>query len=84
MNRIDRRPSSSRETTPAERNGPAGSIEPMVGIEGWAAALSCDRRTIERMRAAGRLPRPDLVVGNRMPRWKAATLRAWIEGGGKA
>lgn len=55
------------------------TIEPLLGISDLAAVLSCSRRLVERMRSAGRLPRPDLFVG-RMPRWKAATVRAWIDG----
>ena len=56
---------------------PAG-IEATVGIDGWATALSCSRRLVERMRAAGRIPRPDLMVG-KMPRWRASTVRAFLE-----
>jgi hypothetical protein len=58
------------------------SIEPMIGIDGWAAALNCSRRAVERLRSARKLPRPDLMVG-KMPRWKAETLRSWIDSGGK-
>jgi len=60
---------------------PAG-IEPMLGIDDLAALLSCSRRLVERMRSAGKVPRPDIKIG-KMPRWKAATIRAWIERGGK-
>ena len=45
--------------------------------------LACDVRTVDRMRSSGRLPKPDLIVGRRSPRWRAATIRAWIESGGK-
>jgi len=31
---------------------------------------------------AGKVPKPDIKIG-KMPRWKAATIRAWIERGGK-
>lgn len=54
-------------------------LEPLLGVDDWAAALAVNRRTIERMRAAGKLPRPDLRVGS-LPRWKAETIRAWING----
>jgi hypothetical protein len=47
-----------------------------------ARLLVCDRRTVERLRAAGRLPRPDLHVG-RLPRWRLETISAWIERGGR-
>jgi len=61
---------------------PAG-IEPMLGIDDLAVFLSCSRRLVERMRSAGKVPRQDIKIG-KMPRWKAATIRAWIERGGKA
>ncbi len=69
---------------PAAKPGrtlPAG-IEPMLGIDDLAAILSCSRRHVERMRSGGKLPKPDIKIG-RMSRWKAATIRAWIERAGK-
>lgn len=57
-------------------------LEPMMRIVDVARYLSCSRRLVERMRSAGKLPRPDLHVG-RMPRWQAETIRQWsAEGGG--
>ncbi|QDV34434.1 helix-turn-helix transcriptional regulator [Tautonia plasticadhaerens] len=56
----------------------AAGIEPLVGIDEWAATLACSRREVERMRSARKLPPPDLSIG-RSPRWKAATLRTWID-----
>jgi predicted DNA-binding transcriptional regulator AlpA len=47
-----------------------------------ATMLGISRRTLERQRAAGRFPRPDLHVG-KAPLWKIETLRAWIERGGR-
>lgn len=52
-------------------------IEPLMGVESLAATLKVGRRTIERMRAGGKLPRPDMHVG-RLPRWKAETIRTWL------
>jgi hypothetical protein len=63
---------------------PASSIEPMLTLDGLARVLSCDRRTIERMRAAGKLPRADLIIGRRSPRWRPETVRGWLERGGAA
>ncbi len=57
-------------------------IEPMLSIDDLAALLSCSRRQVERMRSAGKIPKPDIKVG-KMPRWKAATIRGWIERGGR-
>ena len=76
---IDRPPEA-----PAAKPGrtlPA-SIEPMLHIDDLAALLSCSRRLVERMRSAGKVPKPDIHVG-KCPRWKPATIRAWIDRGGK-
>jgi hypothetical protein len=61
----------------------ASAIEPLLRVVDLERVLNCDRRTIERMRASGRLPQPDLFVGRRSPRWRAETVRAWINAGGK-
>jgi predicted DNA-binding transcriptional regulator AlpA len=61
---------------------PAPGLEPLLSIVDLAAILRCSRRVVERMRSAGKVPRPDLHVG-RMPRWKASTIHAWINSGGK-
>jgi hypothetical protein len=47
-----------------------------------AVALGVSRRSIEREKSAGRLPRPDLHVG-KMPLWRVETIRRWVEGGGR-
>ncbi len=57
-------------------------MEPMLGMDELAAFLSCSRRLVERMRSAGKVPKPDMHVG-RCPRWKPATIRTWIKSGGK-
>jgi predicted DNA-binding transcriptional regulator AlpA len=54
-------------------------IEPLLGIHDWLGVLGISRRALERLRASGRIPSPDLYLG-RLPRWRAATVRAWIEG----
>ncbi len=78
-NAIDR-----QSEAPAAKPGRtlSASIEPMLHIDDLAALLSCSRRLVERMRSAGKVPKPDIHVG-RCPRWKPATIRAWIERGGK-
>jgi predicted DNA-binding transcriptional regulator AlpA len=58
------------------------SIEPLLGIAELARVLSCSRRLVERMRSAGRLPRPTLMCG-KCPRWSSEAIRRWIEGGGR-
>jgi predicted DNA-binding transcriptional regulator AlpA len=47
-----------------------------------AKSLGISRRALERERAAGRFPRPDLTIG-RMPLWRPETVRRWVEGGGR-
>jgi excisionase family DNA binding protein len=70
--------SPDAEPIRAHRPRLADALEPLVTIEDWCDLLRCGRRTIERMRSAGRLPRPDLHVG-RLPRWRADTAREWLE-----
>lgn len=49
-----------------------------------AKALGVSRRTIERERSAGRLPKPDLHIG-KAPLWRPETIQRWIaEGGAKS
>lgn len=55
--------------------------EPLVSIAGIVEWTGLGRSTIERLKSSGRLPRPDLTVC-RSPRWKAQTIRRWIEEGG--
>jgi predicted DNA-binding transcriptional regulator AlpA len=55
-------------------------MEPLIGIDDLAVLLNCCRRLVERMRSAGKIPKPDIKIG-KMPRWKATTIRAWIERG---
>ncbi len=90
----DSPPSTSPPDDPrASRDGktirPAGARaeEPEVGrlalrIEEIATALGVSRRAIEREKSAGRLPKPDRVIG-RMPLWRVETIRAWLGGNGR-
>ncbi len=59
-------------TTPVE-------LAPLLRLNDVCNVLKCSRRELERMRAAGRLPKPDLHVGVRSPRWLPRTLADWIE-----
>lgn len=54
-------------------------VEPMLSTDDLAAFLRTSRRTVERMRAAGAVPKPDLMVG-KMPRWRAESIRKWSAG----
>jgi predicted DNA-binding transcriptional regulator AlpA len=62
----------------------SASIEPLATIETWAAALVVSVPTIERLRRAGKIPQPDVMIGSRLLRWKPSTIRAWIESGGQS
>jgi hypothetical protein len=50
----------------------------LLSTDDIATLLHAGRRTVERMRAGGKLPKPDLFVG-KMPRWKADTIFGWID-----
>jgi predicted DNA-binding transcriptional regulator AlpA len=67
---------------PAAPGELADAIEPLLSIDALARVLNASRRSIERLRSAGKLPRPDLRIG-KMPRWRPETIRRWIEGGGR-
>lgn len=54
-----------------------------VRLDEVAAALGVSRSVIERERRAGRFPKPDRTIG-RIPLWKPETIRAWVDGGGRA
>jgi hypothetical protein len=80
------RPAASDTGTRRVVDPPPGAghiIEPMLSIDDLATILKCSRRLVERLRSAGKVPKPDFHVG-RCPRWKAETVRLWIARGGKA
>jgi predicted DNA-binding transcriptional regulator AlpA len=56
-------------------------LAPLLSLDDVAATLSVSRRFLERLRAAGKVPKPDFLAG-RCPRWKPSTIADWIEGGG--
>lgn len=72
-----------RATAPdSSTNDRSASVDRLAyRLDELAAALGISLRSLERERSAGRLPRPDRVVG-RMPLWSPETIRRWIEGGG--
>ncbi len=74
-------PEAPRPEAAPKRTLPVG-LEALLSLDDLAALLSCSRRLVERMRSAGKVPKPDIKIG-KMPRWKAATIRAWIERGGR-
>ena len=82
-------PSRRSETSGVQKTslgvGKTTSIEPLLKLADLPVVLSCGSRTVERLRSAGRLPKPDLLIGTgsrKSPRWKPETIRQWIENGG--
>jgi len=59
----------------------ASLIPTLVTRDDIADALRVDKRTLDRLRSAGKLPKPDLFIF-RSSRWRPETIRAWIESGG--
>jgi predicted DNA-binding transcriptional regulator AlpA len=81
--RADAPPPIEREAVRPVAADPTDSIERLpYRLDELATALGVSRRSLERARSAGRLPRPDLQIG-KMPLWRPATIRDWIERGGK-
>jgi hypothetical protein len=57
------------------------SVERLITPDDWPLILSVSVTTVERLRRAKRLPEPDLFLFS-LPRWRASTVRNWIESGG--
>jgi predicted DNA-binding transcriptional regulator AlpA len=71
--------STPATTAPAPKSSPLGvDIEPLFRWSDLRRVLVASQRTLDRLRASGKLPRPDLFIG-RSPRWKAETIRQWID-----
>lgn len=67
-------------------SGETARSEPPIKRVAWrikdvARTLGVSRATVERHRASGRLPKPDVTLG-RMPMWRPETIQGWIEQGG--
>jgi hypothetical protein len=53
--------------------------ERLFALDDLAEYLRVSRRTAERMRSSGALPKADLHIGKkRMPRWRPETIRNWV------
>lgn len=62
---------------------PHVEVQPLTyRLEDLPIALGVSRRSVERVRSAGRFPRPDLTIG-KMPIWSRETIREWIKRGGR-
>ena len=77
----DRYPDAARSSVKSGMMLPC-AIQPLLSIADLAQILNVSRSAVERMRSSGLLPPPDLNIG-KMSRWKAATVRVWIDTGGK-
>lgn len=66
-------------TTETKVRGPIAGIEPLMSLDEIAGLLGVSRRTVEGLKSRGSLPPPDLRVG-RCLRWRAATVRGWLDG----
>jgi predicted DNA-binding transcriptional regulator AlpA len=62
----------------AKSNPTPIALEQLVSLEGLTTFLNTSRRTVERLKASGKLPKPDIRLG-RMPRWRPETLLGWLE-----
>lgn len=56
------------------------SFDPLLSISDLVRILNIGRRTLERMISSGEFPSADIRIG-KLPRWRRATLSAWIEKG---
>ena len=75
--------SLNRLVNALERQADRPRFDPMtLRIDELADALGVSRRAIERERAAGRFPRPDLTIG-KMPLWRIETVRTFLERGNR-
>jgi hypothetical protein len=73
-------PKADPSEVPAVTRPPlAVLIEPLLTVTDLADVLRTTRRSIERLRAAGRVPSPDLYLGKRQPRWRAETIRRFLD-----
>ena len=65
-----------------ERQAPPPVERLTLRLDELAQALGVHRRTLDRERSAGRLPKPDLHIG-KCPLWRVGTIRDWLGRGGK-
>jgi hypothetical protein len=54
------------------------AVEPLLSRADLADVLRTSLRSLDRLASAGKLPRPDMYLTARQPRWRAETVRNWI------
>jgi hypothetical protein len=72
----------TRLTAALDRQALAELVEPLLDRSDLATVLRCSLVTLDRLKAAGRLPKPDVML-SRSPRWRVQTFRSWLEKGGR-
>jgi hypothetical protein len=55
-------------------------IDRILTLKDFACVIRVSTTVFDRLRSAGKLPRPDLVIA-RSPRWRVETVRRFLEGG---
>jgi hypothetical protein len=56
----------------------APPIVPLVTRRDLARVARVSLRVVDQLRASDQLPKPDLVINRRSPRWRVATIEAWL------
>ncbi|HZL35890.1 MAG TPA: helix-turn-helix domain-containing protein [Tepidisphaeraceae bacterium] len=51
----------------------------LIGIEAWCDALGLGRRTVWRWLSEGKIPAPDVRIGEKVVRWRAERIEEWID-----
>jgi hypothetical protein len=66
------------KATEATAHLAAAGLEPTLGPDDLAALLQRSRRDVDRLRASGELPKPDLRIGE-SARWRPQTVKSWLD-----
>ena len=53
-------------------------LDRLMSVRSVIIALDCGDRTLRRWIGAGKFPPPDVRIGRNL-RWKATTVKAWID-----
>jgi hypothetical protein len=75
-------PLVTRLAAALDRQAAAALVEPLLTRRDLARVLNVSSALLDRLKAGGKLPPPDLML-SRSPRWRASTIRAYLERGGR-